>query len=65
MASLPLSPWRLWQEVHAWGGPELAAQYKVMCGCVWVEALLRALVHVSMQVLLRAVAYWSHVHLPD
>jgi hypothetical protein len=29
MASLPVDPWRLWREVHAWGGPAAVAEGKV------------------------------------
>ena len=29
MTSVPMHPWRLWQEVHSWGGPEVVTAHKV------------------------------------
>lgn len=35
LSTHPMSPWRLWQEVHAWGGPEEVAAHKVRARLAW------------------------------
>ncbi|KAI8476236.1 MAG: hypothetical protein J3K34DRAFT_516657 [Monoraphidium minutum] len=33
MVTLPVPPWRLWQEVHSWGGPEVVTKHKLWAAC--------------------------------